>query len=217
VIRWTPALLLAQAVASCSFVEPLDILERADASMHKEDAAHDDDQPDSGMAMDAAPGDVQLMGTTIRVACGRTTPYRDHDGNIWSEDRNYVGGIGVTRNPTVAISNTLDAPLYNSERLGFVAGNQVSFQYMFTVAVGSYDVTLKFAETDETAPGARVFNVSINGVPQLTSFDIYQSAGGTDIALDRRFQIDATSGTIDILVDPVVDFPRVNAIEVLPR
>jgi len=51
---------------------------------------------------------------------------------------------------------------------------------------GFYTVKLKFAEIFFTAAGQRKFNVTINGVPALTNFDIAQQVGPF-VALDEVF------------------------------
>ena len=67
---------------------------------------------------------------------------------------------------------------------------------------GSYQVTLKFAETYWTAAGKRVFNVLVNGTTVLTNFDIYAAAGAQNKAIDEVFNdIAPTGGVITIQLD----------------
>ena len=73
----------------------------------------------------------------------------------------------------------------------------------FTVPAGSYQVTLKFAETYFTsgaASGQRVFNVAINGTTVLTNFDIKAAAGGANIAVDRTFTVTAGAGSNNLQI-----------------
>lgn len=54
-----------------------------------------------------------------------------------------------------------------------------------------YLVRLHFAEFMYKSAGQRVFNVQINGITELSGFDIAQQAGGPDIALEEEFIIPA--------------------------
>jgi hypothetical protein len=84
------------------------------------------------------------------------------------------------------------------------------------VANGSYSVTLKFAELYFSTPGRRQFNVSINGSPVLTNFDIVAQAGGPLKAIDQSFPVSVTNGQIAIQFTPGLgDQPQVNAIQVV--
>ncbi len=51
-----------------------------------------------------------------------------------------------------------------------------------------YTVRLHFAEPEELAAGQRVFNVTIQGQPVLSDFDVVAAAGGPNRALVREFQ-----------------------------
>jgi malectin (di-glucose binding ER protein) len=157
-------------------------------------------------------------GSIVRIACGRTSDYIDYNGEVWAADTGFVGGDTATHTPTISIAGTMDGLLYNSQRYGDDMGRAVSFRYAVAVIPGTYEVTLKFAETYDTRAGARLFDVSIDGTAVLTQFDIFQAAGGPDIAEDRTFAVDAASGMISIQFDPAgADFPKIDAIEIVPR
>jgi hypothetical protein len=157
-------------------------------------------------------------GTVVRVACGASVPYTDHDGNVWAADNHYSGGAPDTHNPAVTIANTMDAPLYNSQRYGDNAGKPGSFSYAFVVPNGSYHVTLKFAETYLTGEGQRLFDVSIDDAKKLPAYDIFKVAGGANTAHDEAFDIDVTGATLKIQFDPGgADFPKVDAIEIVSK
>jgi subtilisin family serine protease len=141
----------------------------------------------------------------IRVNAGGTT-YIDPSGNTWSWDYDYIGGNTATTGATV--TGTTASPLYQTCRWG-------GFTYQFQVPNGSYTVILKFAEIYFTGAGSRVFNVSINGTPVLTNFDIVAQAGGALKALDKSFPVTATNGQISIQFSQgQADQPLVNAIEI---
>jgi hypothetical protein len=142
--------------------------------------------------------------TPIRINTGGPS-YVDHLGQKWSADTGFTGGTGWISGGV--INNTLDPTLYLSERYG-------TFTYQFTVPNGTYTTRLKFAELFYTGPGQRVFNVSINGQPVLTNFDIVGAAGAAVTAIDEAFPITVTGGQISIQFSQVTNSPVVNAIEI---
>jgi hypothetical protein len=139
----------------------------------------------------------------------------DSQGRLWSADTGFTGGT-VASVGGVAIGNTLDDALYQNERWG-------AFTYAFTVPAGSYQVTLKFAETYFTsgaASGQRLFNVAINGTTVLTNFDIKATAGGANIAVDRTFAVNTGAGNNNLQIQFIhvagqPDDPKVDAIEIV--
>jgi hypothetical protein len=64
-------------------------------------------------------------------------------------------------------------------------------------------------------PGSRVFNISCNGNMLLKNFDII-AEGGTNPVIKTFDNIQAsTQGKIELSFMPVVNYPLVNAIEVV--
>ena len=142
----------------------------------------------------------------ILVNCGGG-PYTDIWGNNWSGDYDFIGGNSGQTNSLVL--GTAASPLYQTSRWG-------SFQYQFPVPNGNYIVYLKFAELYFTAAGGRRFNVSINGTPVLTNFDIVAQAGSPLVAIDQAFPVSVANGQISIQFSPgAADQPTVNAIQIL--
>jgi hypothetical protein len=141
--------------------------------------------------------------------------YTDSQGRVWSADAGFSGGNTASVGASTAIANTVDDVLYRIERYG-------AFTYSFTVPAGSYQVTLKFAETHFTngsTSGQRVFNVAINGATVLTNFDIKAAAGGANIAVDRTFAVNAGAGSNNLQIQFIhvsgqADLPKVDAIEI---
>jgi hypothetical protein len=80
----------------------------------------------------------------------------------------------------------------------------------------TYRVRLHFAESYWTAPGQRVFNVSINGTTQLSNFDIIAAAGAQNRAVIRDLYAPANgSGQMVIQFTTVTDNAQINGIEIL--
>jgi hypothetical protein len=149
---------------------------------------------------------IQNAGSGLFLVHAGGGKYTDLLGQVWSADNSFTGGSGS--NTTSAIQNTSDPALYQTERYG-------PFSYNFTVPNGNYTVLLKFAEIYFTAAGKRVFNVSINGTPVLTNFDIVAAAGAPLKALDESFPVAVTNGTITVqFITGTSNWPKVSAIEI---
>jgi hypothetical protein len=165
----------------------------------------------SSITLGASSGAVLLTpqivaSPPIRIKAGGSD-YTDPSGVLWSADRYYDGGSVYST--TNSIGGTNAPALYQSER--WQTG---SFQYNIPVANGICNVNLKFSEIYFTQPGTRVFNVAINGQTVLANFDPLAQAGGPNIAVDRLFRVNVTSGLLNITFTPVVDFPTISAIEI---
>jgi mannan endo-1,4-beta-mannosidase len=131
----------------------------------------------------------------------------DSHGARWLADTGYIGGQVVDRGP-IKIENTNDAWLYRTERYGMSG-------YSFTVPNGKYLVQLDFAETYPgiTSAGQRVFSVDVQGI-ELSHLDVFQEAGGRDIALVKSFHVTVTNGKLTITFIQEVQSPEINAIEI---
>jgi fibronectin type 3 domain-containing protein len=121
-----------------------------------------------------------------------------------------VGGATGAAISTSAMSNPPPQSVLQHSRIG---------NFIYTIpgltAGASYTVRLDFAENYWSSPGARLFNVSINGTQVLGNFDIYAAAGGKDIGIGEAFPVTAAAGgTITIACTTVVDNARVNGIEI---
>lgn len=163
----------------------------------------------NGLEIDG--GTTTTTSTPIPTAVFRVdsggAPYTDPSGNYWNGDSNYTGGF--TYQTSASVNGTMASTLYQTCRWG-------SFSYGVSVPNGNYTVNLKFAEVYFTAAGSRMFNVSINGTPVLTNFDILAQAGSALKALDLPFPVSVTNGQITIQFTPgTADQPMINAIEIL--
>jgi len=149
--------------------------------------------------------------TPIRVNCAG--PQYTGSGITWSADKAYTlgswgyeGGSTADRG-TIAIANTTDDTLYQTERYG-------NPTYRFDIPNGTYEVTLKFAETYWTSAGARIFSVSIEGVTVINNLDIYAQVGA-NYAYDRTFVVEVTDGQLTITMTSTADTGEINAIQIL--
>jgi hypothetical protein len=153
-----------------------------------------------------------LAQQPIRVNCGGPG-YTDSKGQVWQADYDFSGGMLNSR--TATITGTADPTLYQTGRKNDISVPTV--KYSFPVANGIYHVNLYFAETYalDFKPGARVFNVAIQGNIAIPNLDIFAEAGA-NAALVKGVDVTVTNGALNIEFDNVVDNAKINAIEVLP-
>jgi hypothetical protein len=122
-------------------------------------------------------------------------------GNLWQADQYFKGGA-VSSGPVPA-----GAPGYfSTKRYG-------DFTYTLPVPDGAYTVGLSFLENVQLAAGARVFNVTINGAPVLTSYDIVADVG-LNAPVRKTFQTTAAGKGIAIKFSTLARSALVNAIDV---
>ncbi|MGA9586818.1 MAG: malectin domain-containing carbohydrate-binding protein, partial [Terracidiphilus sp.] len=150
----------------------------------------------------------------IRIVAA-SNPYKDPGGNVWLPDRYVIGGRPGQRPKVVKNEQT---GLYGSHRVG-------NFRYILPVVpFEKYRVRLYFQEPwfgKENAgiggPGSRVFDVWCNGVALLNNFDILNEAGSRPVV--KNFDnVQATAlGKIELTFSPIINYPLINAIEVVPE
>jgi len=103
----------------------------------------------------------------IRINVGGGA-YTDTFGNVWQTDSFFTGG--VTYSSTASIANTLNDPLYQSERYG-------NFSYTIPVANGTYAVKLLLSELYWDSLGSRIFDISVGGQLVQDNLDIFAQVG----------------------------------------
>ncbi len=110
---------------------------------------------------------------------------------------------------TKAIAGTADPAIVASYREG-------AFSYRIPVSNGTYTVTLTFVEP-ALSTGGRIFDVSANGKPALSRFDVAAAAGAPLTAVTRSFPVTATEGAIELGFSPVRGDALVSSIQVERR
>ena len=138
--------------------------------------------------------------------------YTDPQGNYWEKDTGYYN-TGINFSTTSAISGTTMQPLYQDER--WDEANTPEMVYSFPVEPGSYVVRLHFAEifADNSEPGARVFDVGIEGETALTNYDIANDAG-FETAVVKELYTQVEDNSLDIEFIHKLENPKISAIEV---
>jgi hypothetical protein len=142
-----------------------------------------------------------------RINCG-SGDYTDAQGKVWVADEGYVGGF-VPVPSTFDIINTTDDPLFQIDRRWYGSADPA---YSFVVPNGQYEVTLRFAETDQSTAGTRIFSVGIEGATVLNNFDIFAAAGGWKLVVERTFPVTVSDGTLTISVVSNKLKPKINTI-----
>jgi hypothetical protein len=150
---------------------------------------------------------TQTAFTPVRVNAG-APQVTDALGRVWASDNGFIGGS--TYGTGSAIQNTPAPGIYQTERFG----NPGTLEYKYSLADGTYTVNLKFAEIWFTSPGQRLFNIVINGQQVASRFDPFAASGGANTAIDKQYQAVVTDGTLDIQLTPILDNPKVSAIEI---
>ncbi|MCW1922902.1 malectin domain-containing carbohydrate-binding protein [Luteolibacter arcticus] len=165
----------------------------------------------------------RALGPAIyRVDCGNVTGnYTDLDGRVWTVDTGYnptANAVGPTPTTTVAISGTNAQEVYRTYRYkNRNSGVGTPMKYEFTLPNGQYELRLHFAElwTGATTPGARVFNVAVEGEPTFTNFDIFVEAG-LNAALVKAIPVTVADGKMNIDFAVVTQNPQISGIEIFP-
>jgi len=147
--------------------------------------------------------------TAIRVNCGG--PSVTTGGFTWAADNGFTGGTAADAG-AIAISNTTDDVLYQTERYG-------NPSYAFAVPGGYYNITFKFAETYWTSADDRIMDVMIEGITVINDLDIYASAVApkANTAYDVTINnVLVTDGTINITSSASADVAKFCAIAIIP-
>ena len=153
-----------------------------------------------------APGTV--LSAPLRINTGGG-PYVDAAGNVWQADQYYTGGSENDQAAGHTIAGTGDAPLFQDERWG-------NFSYQLPLPNGTYEVRLYFGEIYSgcLSPGCRVFNVTANGQPWLSNYDIAAKSGDYTADMESA-TVTVTNNVLDLTFSSVVGSPQLAAIEVV--
>ncbi|MEP6754257.1 MAG: glycoside hydrolase family 44 protein [Chthonomonadales bacterium] len=141
---------------------------------------------------------------SMRINCGGGR-YVGSDGSVWMPDslfdKGYNWGFA-----NYGIADTGDPGRYWTARDG------TSYSYHLPVQSGLYNLKLHFMD-DTTGTGQRKFNVTANGSPLLTNFDIFADAGGNYRADVKSFNVTCTDTGINLKFDGVIASVVVSGIE----
>jgi len=150
----------------------------------------------------------------VRIVSSSSS-FIDDAKQVWASDRYFSGGRHG-QPPKVANSNELG--IYQSDRVG-------RFRYNIpAVPYAHYRIKLYFREPwfgkengGIGGPGSRIFDVACNGVLLIKNFDILAEGNSKPIVKTFDNVQASAGGRIELYFMPVVNYPVVNAIEVLPE
>ena len=129
-------------------------------------------------------------------------------------DTDYTGGTTYNTNANIdtsGVTNPAPQAVYQNVRYG----NNFSYAIPTDNPNSNYTVRLDFAEPYWNAAGSREFNVSINGTQVLNNFDVYQTAGAQNKAVNETFTTTTDSnGLIHIQFTSVTDNAMVSGIQI---
>jgi streptogramin lyase len=137
----------------------------------------------------------------------------------YTADAQFTGGGTYTSTAAVDTSN-VDNPAPENVYQSVRYGSSMSYTLSDLTPNASYTLRLHFDEvyfgtaSGTGGIGSRVFNVTANGTPELTNFDIYQAAGGANRALVEQIPVTAnSSGTISVNFVGITDNAMVSGLE----
>lgn len=157
---------------------------------------------------------IEVFGATsdvsIPFAVNAGGPdYTGTDFN-WAEDDGTYFLEGTPFTQEVTVTGTTDEDLFKSERFA----NTLRF-HVPGMEPGIYAIELYFAETFHTASDQRVFDVAIEGTTVLDDYDIFDAAGGGDIAIVETFDdVSVTDGILNITLTRSTGSATINAIAI---
>jgi hypothetical protein len=158
-----------------------------------------------------APSSRQLP---VRIIASSNS-FTDDARQVWSSDRYFSGGRRGLPPKEAKIG---ELGIYQSDRIG-------RFRYNIpAVPFARYRVKLYFHEPwfgkengGIGGPGSRVFDVACNGVLLMKNFDILADGNSKPIVKTFDNVQASAGGRIELYFMPVVNYPVVNAIEILPE
>ena len=174
-----------------------------------------------------APGTSCSAGVTpylYRVNAGGPAIAPNDCGPAWTADADADNPLrtsgsnaadwGASVPTNASVPATTPAGVFATER--WSPSDSPTMLWSFPVAAGTaVQVRLYFTnQYDGTAsPGTRVFNVTIDGAPALTNYDIVADVGHR-VGVMKSFNV-TSDGTVDIDFTHVIENPLINAIEIV--
>ena len=150
----------------------------------------------------------------VRIVASSNS-FTDGVKQVWPSDRYFSGG---RRGLPPKVEKIGELGIYQSDRVG-------RFRYDIpAVPSAHYRIKLYFREPwfgkengGIGGPGSRVFDVACNGVLLMKDFDILAEGNGKPVVKTFQNVQASAGGRIELYFMPVVNYPIVNAIEILPE
>ncbi len=159
----------------------------------------------------AVPEPVDATGEVHLMAGYAGSDVIDNSGVRWTPDRFYTGG-GTWAIDRGFVRGTSRPFLFASSRTG-------EFGYDIPAGPGSYELRLFFVTPQRVGDEKLAsFDVSLNGKPLLTAYDVNISAHGSDVADEKVFRDIAPDedGFVRLRFTNQMAAPWLNALELAP-
>lgn len=159
-----------------------------------------------------AGGSAQTVNGVGWRACDAATNCSGYvTGGGWYSENDTISGIPQGMNNAIFQSE------WTGGRNSGIPAGGTAFSFNVPVQTGDYKLRLHFAELNKTANGARIFDVNVEGgAKELTSFDVFKEAGGTNKAIVREFPVTVSDGRLSVDFIAQVENAKASAIEILP-
>ncbi len=174
-------------------------------------ASDDPDENPVNVNLDGTGQDTPAYAARINVA---GPDFTTGGGDLFVADKAHTSGDfgndgnGRERSFSDPIDGTTDDDLYQTLSSGG------SFEYLFDVANGDYNVTLHFMEPQFSSGGERTFDVTVEGTIVLDDLDVAAESGGQFTAHTESFSANVSDGQLNIQFDRESRVAVVSAIEV---
>ncbi|MCP3915338.1 MAG: hypothetical protein GY711_07265 [bacterium] len=156
---------------------------------------------------------TDLYGEALRINSAGDVFTSPSSGLEWCDDFNYFAGEELSNVSIPDITGTDDDELYRTARTA-PNGDPNLLVYRFTTNPGPYRLRMHFAEIDGAVPGARVFDIRIEGSIRESDLDVAQLVG-QGAALVRQYDYYSNGGATLVCFERVNGRPMVNAIELI--
>lgn len=138
---------------------------------------------------------------------GLPNSFTASDGITYSDSPDSMTGTVNefnTKNNNLNIQGTQDDELYRGE---YWCDGPCSFS--LSVPNGNYQVEIGFAEVFHDQSGDRIFDVTLEGLPWLTNYDIYATVGANTADVYQHV-VAVTDGTLTLALVPGVENPKIS-------
>ena len=150
-----------------------------------------------------------LVSAPFRINAGGLQ--RTVGNEVFSADEYYSPLPGESSNTPYEIAGVAEPELYHDRRFG------ANMSYNIPLANGPYTVKLHMVENFQTAPGARIFDVAIEGETVIDDIDLFVEGGNQNkVPIIRSFEVEVVGNQLNIDFLASKDKALFNAIEILP-
>jgi hypothetical protein len=165
-------------------------------------------------AVEILPAPQSAKQLPIRIVAS-SRAFTDDAKQVWDSDRYFNGG---RHGQEFRVANLSSLGIYQSSRVG-------RFRYNIpAVPLARYRVKLYFRDPwfgkdngGAGGPGSRVFDVACNGVLLLKNFDILAEGESKPVVKTFENVQASAAGRLELFFMPVVNYPTVSAIEIVPE